>query len=1330
MKRFDVHVHSMYSNIKLLDSINKPEDLVKRALEIGLRGFAITDHETVASHVKFNKLHKEVLKEHPDFKLALGNEIYLTDTRDTGIRYYHFILIAKDKIGYKQLKKLSSRAWMNSYYDRGRERVPTLKSDLVEIISKEPDHLIATSACIGGELSASVLEMEKARKIGDNETATIMYNKICRFLEFAKSVFKDDFYIECAPGASKDQIIVNQKLVQIASVYNIKMVIGSDAHYLKKEDRYVHKAYLNSQEGEREVDLFYEYAYFQDDNQIRENLSPSIVSGVIDQMFVNSEEIADKIENYDLAHAQTIPKVPVKEYPKEKLVNPYFDNMYPTLSYMKTSEDKYERYWVNECLEALKRIGHLGDARYLDELEEEARVKKIIGSKLNTNMFSYPITLQYYIDMIWECGSLVGAGRGSSCAALNHYLLGITQLDPIEWKLPFFRYMNDERVELGDIDIDICPSKKPLIIQKIKEERGKRFNEDIDELSRQNLGCVLVATFGTEATKSAILTACRGYRSEAYPDGIDNDEAQYIASLVPSERGFLWDIDDVLYGNKDKGREPVASFIKEVSLYPGLIDIIKGIVGIVNKRSSHASGVIFADEDPYEFLAYMKTPKGEIITQYDLHDSEAVGATKYDFLVTEVQDKLTQAIRFLQEDGCIEKDLSLREVYNKYFHPNVLPLEDVEVWKNIQNGTVLNAFQFDSVVGSQAAKKIKPVTILELADANGLMRLMPSEKGAETPMEKYIRYKNNIDLWYEEMDREGLTKEEQKTLEPYFLKSFGVPPSQEQLMLMLMDKNICGFDLKAANAARKIVGKKQMSKIPALKEQILASAKSPALGKYVWKFGVGPQMGYSFSIIHALAYSFIGFQTAYIATHWDPIYWDTACLAVNSGSLQDNSTEEVVSIYEPEHQELLEGTTFKDLPDRSGKIKKTAQTDYIKLAKALGEIINAGINVSLIDINKSDYGFKPDADSNQILFGMNALSGVNNEIIEQIKAGRPYSSLKDFMNRVTIKKPAMLSLIKSGAFDKLEEEWAKQFNNVHPRILSMIYYLSIISEPKKRLTLQNVNGLIEKGVFPKSLEKEKYIFYFNKELKKHKDKEFYIWNKEIDDPELAENFEIINGVFAIKQSVWDNIYKAKMDKVRDWLKENQAAALNAYNTILFKELWNKDAKENISAWEMQSLCFYYHEHELAHVDNSKYGIKNFFDLSSVPEVDKTFTKNGKQIPIFKLCRIAGTVIGKDDTKHIVSLLTTDGVVNVKFTRDYYAMYNRQISKVNADGKKSVLEKGWFTRGSKLLITGFRRDDTFVAKRYSSTPGHILWKIVSVDGSDITIEHNRMGDNDD
>jgi DNA polymerase-3 subunit alpha len=295
---------------------------------------------------------------------------------------------------------------------------------------------------------------------------------------------------------------------------------------------------------------------------------------------------------------------------------------------------------------------------------------------------------------------------------------------------------------------------------------------------------------------------------EVFFEGIDVDEAQYMASLIPSERGFLWPLSDVVYGNKDKDREPVHTFINEVNQYPGLLDIIFGIEGLINKRSSHASGVILFDEDPYEFGCFMKTPKGEIITQYDLHDCEAAGLTKYDFLVTEVQDKLAQTIRFLQEDGLIEnKGINLRSVYDKYFHPNVLPMNDQKVWDAIQNGTVINVFQFDSEVGAQAAKKIKPTTILELSDANGLMRLMTAEKCEETPMEKYIRFKNNLNLWYKEMDYAGLTEEEQKTLEPYFKSSYGVPPSQEQLMLMLIDKNICNFSLKEANAARKIVGK-------------------------------------------------------------------------------------------------------------------------------------------------------------------------------------------------------------------------------------------------------------------------------------------------------------------------------------------------------------------------------------------------------------------------------------------------------------------------------------------------------------------------------------------
>ena len=1309
MQRFSPHNHTEMSNFRLLDCINKLPDLIKRGKEIGLAGLAVTDHETLAQSIRICKLQKE----NPDFKIAIGNEIYLTDTRDKGIKYYHFILIAKDAIGHKQLRQLSSIAWMNSYWDRGMERVPTLKSELAAVVKKDPGHLIATSACLGGELSSCIVEMEHARKIGDAETGIKKEHQIDSFMEYVDDLFGDDFYIEVAPGASKDQILANSVLAALAkNRFYKKLVIGDDAHYLKKEDRYIHKAYLNSKGGERETDAFYEYTYLQSDEDIRTNLEPSI-GMLIEEMYVNSMEMFDKIEIYDLLHTQTIPSVPVWDY-SIRHTGEDFHRTYPNLAYLYESEDIYDRYWVNECIDKLVEKNLNTKKDYANELEEEARVKRIIGEKLGTNMFKYPITLKYYIDMMWECGSLVGAGRGSSCAALNHYLLGITQLDPIEWNLPFFRYMNEERVELGDIDIDICPSKKGTIVKRIKEERGNRFNPDIDELSRKNLGCTLIATYGTEQTKSAVLTACRGYRSEDYPDGIDNDEAQYIASLIPSERGFLWPLEDVINGNKDKDREPVHAFVKEVNLYPGLLDIIFGIVGLVNKRSSHASGVILFDEDPYEFGCFMKTPKGEIITQYDLHDCEAAGLTKYDFLVTEVQDKLAQTIKFLQEDGLIEDyGINLRPVYDKYFHPNVLPLDDENIWQAIQNGTVINVFQFDSEVGSQAAKKIKPKTILELSDANGLMRLMTAEKGAETPMEKYIRFKNNITLWYKEMDNWGLTSKEKKTLEPYFKSSYGVPPSQEQLMLMLMDKDICDFTLAEANAARKIVGKKQMSKIPELHQKILDKASSLRLGKYVWENGVGPQMGYSFSIIHALAYSFIGFQTAYIATRWNPIYWDTACLVVNSGSLEEEDDIE----YDEDDQPIK---------------KKEQATDYGKIAKAIGEIVNDGIQLSLIDINKSDYGFKPDVKNNQILFGMKALNGVGSPIIEQIKANRPYVSFKDFLNRCPLNKTAMISLIKAGAFDNLEPDT----KGIEPRIFIMAYYLSLTSEPKKKLNLQNFNGLINLELIPEELSFQKRVFNFNKYLKEHKWKDndinYYFMPHEYAINFYLNNFDsesidrVVNGIPIVEQKKWEKIYQGVMDAARDWLKENQEQILEEVNQKLFQAEWDKYAKGNISSWEMSSLCFYYHEHELKNINNKKYGIVDFNQLSSVPRVDYFFKRNGVQIPIYKLYRIAGTVIGKNDTRHSVVLLTTSGVVTVKLTRDYYAMFNRQISEVNENGEKKVKEKGWFTRGTKLLVTGYRRDDTFVAKKYKSTGGHQLYKITDVVNGDISLTSTRYG----
>jgi len=439
--RFETHSHTEYSNLRLLDCINKPKALIDRAIELGLCGIAITDHECLSAAPQINFYQEELDKNEAtkDFKIAIGNEIYLTGTRDDKQRYYHFILIAKNKSGYRALRELSSTAWMNSYWDRGMERVPTLYSELERVVKKYPNSLIATTACLGGELSVNTLNLVNAEKVNDIDGAKAAHENIANFVLWCKELFGSDFYIECAPGCSSDQIKVNQRLVSIANAFGLKMVIGSDAHYLKKEDRFVHKAYLNSKGGEREVDEFYEYAYLQSNQEELENLSRSnFTEEFVNQLWTNSQEIYNKIEKYSIRHKQTIPKVEVEDFLKKEEETADFAEKYPTLLSMERSDDKIERFWINKCRKRLRKLGLENDI-YLSRLEEEADIKRTIGEKLETNMFAYPVTLQHYVNLFWECGSIVGAGRGSSCSGLNHYLLGITQLDPIKWNLPFWR---------------------------------------------------------------------------------------------------------------------------------------------------------------------------------------------------------------------------------------------------------------------------------------------------------------------------------------------------------------------------------------------------------------------------------------------------------------------------------------------------------------------------------------------------------------------------------------------------------------------------------------------------------------------------------------------------------------------------------------------------------------------------------------------------------------------------------------------------------------------------------------------------------------------------
>ena len=349
-----------------------------------------------------------------------------------------------------------------------------------------------------------------------------------------------------------------------------------------------------------------------------------------------------------------------------------------------------------------------------------------------------------------------------------------------------------------------------------------------------------VATFGTEGTKSAILTACRGYRSEDYPEGIDVDQAQYMSSLVPQERGFLWSINDVVYGNEEKDRKPVTTFIKEANSYPGLLNIIMSIEGLVNKRSSHASGVILYGEDPFETASFMKTPGGDLITCFDLHMAEAAGDTKYDLLVTEASDKIITCYELLLKDKRIDP-ITLKEFYNRYLHPEVMDVEDKRLWEHLAAGDVLDVFQFSTSLGLNIAKKLKPKNMLEMTAANAMMRLM-SEKGKESQQDRFLRIQQQgIDVFDKEMIEHNFDENLRKAMHKHCDKYYGCCPIQEQMMELLMD--VAGFTLGEANSARKVVAKKQMSKIPELREQVFNSFDSNTVAHYFWENAIAPQLG-------------------------------------------------------------------------------------------------------------------------------------------------------------------------------------------------------------------------------------------------------------------------------------------------------------------------------------------------------------------------------------------------------------------------------------------------------------------------------------------------------
>ena len=290
-----------------------------------------------------------------------------------------------------------------------------------------------------------------------------------------------------------------------------------------------------------------------------------------------------------------------------------------------------------------------------------------------------------------------------------------------------------------------------------------------------------------------------------------------------------------------------------------------------------------------------------------------------------------------------------------------------------------------------------------------------------------------------------------------------------------------------------------------------------------------------------------------------------------------------------------------------------------------------------------------------------------------------------------------------------------------------------------------MNGLITNGLLPTTdkFELPYKVYEFNRYLKSKcktpKDTVNYYLDirainflNAIDKQSLVTTivspFEFINSAgnnnyFILNMKSWDKVYQSYMNTYRTWMSENQQQILKELNQKIFMTNWEKYAKcssNNLeSAWEMEVMCFYYHDHELKDL-SPKYGYADFNELPAEPVVEKTFFRKGIPINMYKLDRIYGTCIAKNKTKSTVSLLTPTGVVTVKFRKEYFSLFDKQISVRGADGKKHVVEKSWFNRGSMIVVTVMRRDTDFIVKKYSSTGGHQLYKIDKIN-ADGTIE---------
>ncbi|MBM7622588.1 DNA polymerase III subunit alpha [Sporohalobacter salinus] len=770
-----LHVHTEYS---LLDGAAKIEELVTQAADYGMPALAITDHGNMYGVVEFYKAAKKA-----GIKPIIGSEVYVApDSRfdqksGQSDSPYHLVLLAKNNQGYRNLLKLVSKGYLEGFYYKPRV-------DL-ELLKEFSEGLICLSGCLAGRIPRDLLneQEQQARKM----------------IKTYQDIFgENNFYLELQDQGLRKEKIVNHSLIDLGRELDVPLVATNDVHYLNQEDAQAHDVLLCIQTGKK-LTTEDRMKFPNDEFYLKNNQEMAEIFSEVPQAIENTREIAERC-NVELDFDQTY--LPYYEVPDEESLSSYLQEL---------------------CLKGARR-------RY-GELTEE--VKERLDYELEIiNEMGYPayfLIVWDFIEYAKDKGIMVGPGRGSAAGSLVSYVLGITDIDPLEHGLIFERFLNPQRVSMPDIDIDFCYQRRDEVIDYVTEEYGQ------DRVAQ-------IITFGTMAARAVVRDVGRV---------LDLPYAQVdeIAKLIP----FGADLEEALESSQDlKELYHKKDRVKE------LIDYAQKLEGLPRHASTHAAGVVISKEKLTEYTPLQQN-KGEVTTQYPMGDLEAIGLLKMDFLGLRTLTVINNTLEIIEQTQDVE--LNLAEI----------SLDDEKTYELLQTGNTEGLFQIESNLFQRLIADLKPTRFEDLIALLALGRPGPLGSGM-------------VDDFIKRCHGEAEVEYPHPVLKEILEETYGVILYQEQVMRIANE--IAGYSLGEADILRRGMGKKKPELLKKHRQKFIDGALEKGYSEELANelfdlmeyFG-----GYGFNKSHSAAYAFVSYRTAYLKTYY-PVEFMAALLSSVMGN--------------------------------------------------------------------------------------------------------------------------------------------------------------------------------------------------------------------------------------------------------------------------------------------------------------------------------------------------------------------------------------------------------------------------------------------------------------